>query len=62
MESRAGSRYEYLTLLDRRLSQTFDAISTESWTYAQMMSFEDLAIRIMGNSSPEGFQHGEAME
>jgi hypothetical protein len=34
----------------RRLS---NAISTGSATYAQMMSFEDSAIRIMGNSPLE---------
>jgi hypothetical protein len=30
-----------------------NAISTGSWTYAQMMSFEDSAIRVMGNSLPD---------
>jgi hypothetical protein len=43
----------------RRLSS---AISTGSGTYAQMMSFEDSAIRIMSDSPPERFSVGERME
>src|SRR4030095_9557455 len=39
----------------RRLSS---AASSGSGTYAQMMSFEDSAIRIMGDSPPEGFHTG----
>jgi hypothetical protein len=43
----------------RRLSS---AISTGSETYAQMMSFEDLAIRIMSDSLPERFDAWGTME
>jgi hypothetical protein len=40
----------------RRLSS---AISTGSGTYAQMLSFEDSAIRIMSDSPPERVPHGQ---
>jgi hypothetical protein len=43
------------------VQETFNAISTGSATYAQMMSF-DLAIRIMGNSPLVKVQARESME
>ena len=62
MENRPGrvtNRHPYRLNDWRRLSS---AISTGSGTYAQMMSFEDSAIRIMGYSPPERFHPQETME
>src|SRR5215831_17334182 len=62
VENRPGrvtNRHPYWLDDWRRLSS---AISTGSGTYAQMMSFEDSAIRIMGDSPPERFHPQGMME
>lgn len=50
MENRAESRYESDTRLLQRFQETFEREThgERAATYAQMMSFEDSTIRIMG--------------
>ena len=62
MESRAGSRYEYLTLPDRRLSQTFERDQHGELDICSDDVLRGLGYKDYGNSSPEGFSPWDAME